>query len=324
MELPIITSPLSHFKEQFTFVPEIKNNEILLQHSKVIVCGMGGSAISVTLLKLFFPELSITLHNSYGLPTNYDKENSLIIINSYSGNTEEELDSFERAKKDEANMCVLSLGGTLIERVKALGGAYVQLPESSLEPRFSIGHQMIGLLTLMGETEKIAMLKEKAEHIDLPKLEALGNELGQMFNGKCPVIYSSANLYPVAYLIKTAINEGAKVPSFTSQIPEANHNELQSFITDDSTNASPVFGFLFLVSTYDHLQILKRFSIMEEMYTGKGFTLKAITADHTDILKILEVILTGYYMATAMATAKNIDPYKTPFIAEFKKKMSEQ
>lgn len=317
------TSPLSHFKEQFDFVPEIKNKETLTEYTRVIVCGMGGSAISVSLLKLLFPELPISLHNSYGLPPLFNKESTLLIINSYSGNTEEALDAFEQGKKIGANMAVLSLGGALIKNAQDTGGAYIILPESSLEPRFSIGHQIVGLLTILDKEEKIQALKKKIEFVDLLKVETAGMELAEKYNGKFPVIYASANLYPVAYLIKAAINEGAKVPSFVNQIPEANHNELQSFVTDDSHASSDSFAFLLLTSPFDHVRILKRFSIMESMYQEKGFTLTTLHTDHTDILKIFELVLTGYYMATYMAIAKNIDPYETPFIAAFKKQLTE-
>ena len=316
------SSPLNQFKEQFDFVPEINNKETLTEYTRAVVCGMGGSAISVSLLKLLFPELPLSLHNSYGLPVIFDKESTLLIINSYSGNTEEALDVFEQGKKIGANMATLSLGGTLIKNVQETGGAYVVLPASSLEPRFSIGHQMLGILTLLGKEEKIAILKKKIEFLDLAKVEALGKELAEKYTGKYPIIYASANLYPVAYLIKAAINEGAKVPSFVNIIPEANHNELQSFITDATHTSSDHFAFLLLTSTFDHMRILKRFSIMESMYTEKGFVLSTLPTDHTDILKIFELVLTGYYMATYMAVAKNIDPYTTPFIAEFKKHLT--
>jgi glucose/mannose-6-phosphate isomerase len=316
------TTPLSHFKEQFDFVPEVKNKETLVEYTRAIICGMGGSAISVSLLKLLFPELPISLHNSYGLPPLFDKESTLLIINSYSGNTEEALDAFEQGKKIGANMGVLSLGGTLIKNAQDAGGAYVVLPELSLEPRFSIGHQMVGLLSLLDKEDKIVALKKKIEFIDLPKVEADGKALAEKYTGKFPVIYASTNLYPVAYLIKAAINEGAKVPSFVNQIPEANHNELQSFITDDTHTSFDTFSFLLLTSPFDHVRVLKRFTVMETMYQEKGFTLTTLHTDHTDILKIFELILTGYYMATYMAIAKNIDPYKTPFIAEFKKRLT--
>jgi glucose-6-phosphate isomerase len=80
-------APLYGFKEQFTFTPLINNKENLKVRNHIVVCGMGGSAISVSLLSLIFPEITVTLHNTYGLPTSYDKENTLFILNSYSGNT---------------------------------------------------------------------------------------------------------------------------------------------------------------------------------------------------------------------------------------------
>ncbi len=318
-----LTSPITHFKEQFTFTPEIRNAEVLSKYTNVVVCGMGGSAISVNLLKLFFPELPLTLHNTYGLPVQYDKENTLFIINSYSGNTEEDLDAYERTKKENLRSVCISLGGELIRHAEIDKKAHIMLPESSLEPRFSIGHQMIGILTFMGEVKKIATLKEKVERIDFAKTEAQGEALATLYKDKYPVLYASANLYPVAYLIKAAINEGAKVPSFVNIIPEANHNELQSFVTDDTHTSAKDFAFLFCTSTYDHVRVLKRFSIMSELYKSKGFTLSTLETDHTDIFQILECIVIGYYMATYMAINKNIDPYKTPFIATFKKKLTE-
>lgn len=317
-----LTAPLTHFKEQFSFVPEIKNKEILVPYTKVIVCGMGGSAISVNLLKLFFPELPVTLHNTYGLPVQYDKDTTLFIINSYSGNTEEELDTYDRAKKEGLHFACCSLGGELLRRAQRDTQVYIQLPESSLEPRFSIGHQMIGLLTFINEFKKIAILKEKVELIDFTNAEHQGEALAKLYKGKYPVLYASANLFSVAYLIKAALNEGAKVPSFVNIIPEANHNELQSFVTDE-THTSHDFAFLFCTSTYDHTRILKRFSIMKELYTARGFTLSTLETNHTDIFQVLECIIIGYYMATYMAIDKNIDPYTTPFIAEFKKKLTE-
>lgn len=315
-------SPLLGFKEQFAFIPTVINKEVLLEHKNVIVCGMGGSAISVSLLKILFPSLLITLHNSYGLPATFDKENTLFILNSYSGSTEEVLDTFERAKKEGCTMASLSCGGTLIEKAKELGGAYVELPQSTLEPRFSIGYQIIGLLALMGEDKKIEELRKRVELLDIAKVDAQGKELAEKFEGKYPVIYASLNFYPVAYLIKAAINEGAKIPSFVNIIPEANHNESQSFVTDDTHNESHAFGFFFITSTFDHVRILKRFSVMSTLYGEKGFVASTLQSNHTDTLNVFEVVLTGYFMATYMAIARNVDPYKTPLVAEFKKRLA--
>ncbi len=220
-------------------------------------------------------------------------------------------------------MAILSRGGLLIEKGKGVGAPYIELPESNLEPRFSIGHQLIGLLTLMGETEKLRVLKEKVALVSLENADAEGKELAEKLKGKYPVIYSSSFFYPVAYLIKAAINEGAKVPSFVNQIPEANHNELQSFVTDDMINERDRFAFMFISSSYDHQRIGKRFNVMRDLYQKRGFEVCHITKDATNMTEVFNIILTGYYAATYMALAKGIDPYKTPFIKEFKDTMSQ-
>ena len=94
-------------------------------------------------------------------------------------------------------------------------------------------------------------------------------------------------------------------------------------MTDGATNEHERFSFLFISSRYDHVRVIKRFSVMKDLYTSQGFTVVDIHQDSTNITEIFEVILTGYYLSTYLAIAKNVDPYKTPFIQEFKKIMAQ-
>lgn len=316
-----LLAPLATFKDQFTFIPSINNDKQLSSYLSIVVCGMGGSAICVSLLKTLFPELQVTLHNSYGLPAVYNKANTLFILNSYSGNTEEILESYDRAVKEEVSFAIISKGGELIRRAEVRGDIYIKLPETTLEPRFSIGYQLLSLLSLMNEHDKLTTLRDKVTLLDMKKVENKGKDLASYFTNKYPVIYTSSSLYSVAYLIKAAINEGAKVPAFVNQIPEANHNELQSYVTDSEHSEKDSFGFLFIKSTFDHVRISKRFTVMHDLLTEHGFSVQHYEANHTDILSIFETVLIGYYMATFMAINKKIDPYTTPLIAEFKKRM---
>jgi glucose/mannose-6-phosphate isomerase len=314
-----ILQPLHTFKDQFSFVPTIENEENLVMKKNVVICGMGGSAISVSLLKLFFPELSVTLHNSYGLPLGIDYDNTLCIFNSYSGDTEEILDAFMNANAKGLSMAILTRGGKLLEEAKVSNTPHVVLPSIDIEPRFSIGHQLIGLLTLMGEASKLPLLTAQVSLFNMQKAEEKGKELADLLQGKNIVLYSSAELYPVTYLIKAAINEGAKVPCFVSKVPESNHNELQSFTSTDEVTSKDSFGFIIFSSPYDHIRITKRLSTMASLYSEKGFTVAEITTNHTSIKELFEMIMTGYFFATYVAIAKNINPYTTPLIQEFKK-----
>ncbi len=313
--------PLHSFKDQFLFEPVVTNASILSKKEHIIICGMGGSAISVSLLTLLFPELPITLHNGYGLPTIIDKENTLLILNSYSGNTEEILDVLHEAVPTGVALAALSCGGELIQQAQLNSIPHVVLPSIGVEPRFAIGHQILSLLTLLGEHEKIAILKQEVAKCDITTTENNGKQLASSIAGKYPILYTSKNLFPVAYLIKAAINEGSKVPCFVNTIPEANHNEIQAFISNETHKEAQNFVFVMFTSPNDNPRVLKRFSIMSELYNDNGFAVAQLTTDHLNHTKVFELILTGYFAATQLAIIRNVDSYKTPFIQEFKKRM---
>ncbi len=313
--------PLLLFKDQFTFEPKLRNAEALKAHQSYLVCGMGGSAISVHFLKMLFPMIPLSLHNSYGLPKSI-KPGTLVIVNSYSGNTEEGLDSYTKALKSGYSVVAISKGGELIRLAKEVGHPYIELPESELEPRFAIGHQMIAILTCILEKRYLRLLRDAATKIEQRKCLDVGSVLASRFSERYPVLYSSSLLGPLSYTIKAAVNEGAKLPCFTNIIPEANHNELQGFVVDDTRNESKVFGFLFFVSTFDNERIKKRMNAMRELYSSKGFTCEEILVDHSSPSSLLEVLFLGYAFATSLAINRNVHPYTTPFIQEFKKIMN--
>lgn len=314
--------PLHSFKDQFVFEPEIINKEKLTQKKKIIICGMGGSAISVSLLKTLFPELPITLHNGYGLPTIDDPDNTIVVLNSYSGNTEEVLDVMDEMMKISISYVALSCGGQLIERARVLAIPHIILPSVGIEPRFAIGHQILSLLAILGENEKVEIIKKAVHACDIVSAENNGKQLASTLHGKYPILYASKNLFPVAYLIKAAINEGSKIPCFVNVIPEANHNEIQGFISHETKKEAGNFIFVMFTSPSDHVRVLKRFDIMSQLYSDEGFTIAKLSTNHSDPTKLFELILIGYFAATYLAIARNVDSYKTPFIQEFKKRMS--
>jgi glucose/mannose-6-phosphate isomerase len=313
--------PLLLFKDEFTFEPKIRNGESLKKYDDYLVCGMGGSAISVSFLKMLFPVLPLSLHNSYGLPKNIG-EKTLIIVNSYSGNTEEAIDSYTKAIKAGYSVIAISKGGELIRLAKQARLPYIELPESGLEPRFAIGHQMVAILTSALAKNHLKLLREAASGISQEKSIEAGDVLASRFAKVYPVLYSSPLLHPLTYPIKAAVNEGAKLPCFTNVIPEANHNELQGFVIDNERNESAAFGFLFFVSTFDNERIKRRMNTMMSLYSSKGFACEEILIDHSSPSSLLESLFLGYAFATALAINRNVDPYTTPFIQEFKKIMN--
>ena len=86
---------------------------------KIIIAGMGGSAVGGDLLKLYLHDLKIPVMTvrDYKLP-NFVDENTLVFAVSYSGNTEETLSAFEDAQKKKAKIVAVTSGGKLGEMAK--------------------------------------------------------------------------------------------------------------------------------------------------------------------------------------------------------------
>ena len=101
----------------------------------LVVVGMGGSHLAADLLKILKPELDIIVHRDYGMPPNINDR--LIILSSYSGNTEEVLDAYDQAKN--LNRAVITVGGKLLEKAKQDNVPFVLLPVG-LQPRDAIHH----------------------------------------------------------------------------------------------------------------------------------------------------------------------------------------
>ena len=79
---------------------------------KVVILGMGGSAIGGDLLKALTSTLSrplVVVNREYDLPAWVDSK-TLVIAASYSGNTEETLSAFAQALDKQCKKLVISTG----------------------------------------------------------------------------------------------------------------------------------------------------------------------------------------------------------------------
>src|SRR5437773_5008022 len=140
----------------------------------IIVAGMGGSAIGGDLAAaLLEGELKVpmTVHRDYGLPA-YVGRDSLVIVSSYSGNTEETLSSFEEARKRGAKVLALTTGGKIAELARASNYPSVTFRYKA-QPRAALG-SLLGLVP--GGLTKLGFARDLSDDIeaalsDLPKLE---------------------------------------------------------------------------------------------------------------------------------------------------------
>jgi glucose/mannose-6-phosphate isomerase len=86
----------------------------------IVLTGLGGSAIGGDLLRSYLTEelkIPFFVNRYYALPEFVGK-NTLVIVSSYSGNTEETISSHKDAIKRKARVLCISTGGALAKAAK--------------------------------------------------------------------------------------------------------------------------------------------------------------------------------------------------------------
>ena len=290
---------ITHLPEQLFWSLDLKINGegFETNPSNVVICGMGGSAISGDIVKVLFGDkIPITVVKDYTVPSFVPNDTpptvpsfvpndtphtvqthlccpseSLYIIVSYSGNTIEAIECLNQAMKITNNIVAITSGGKIKEIVN---GKYpcIDLP-AGFPPRAAIGYLFFSILKVLeayqlipGHTREIkhliANLMRKAGPLcfKTEKEMNLAKSSAETIFPKIPIIYSSnPTLAPVAYRWKCQINENAKIPAFCNTFPEMFHNEIEAWEKKEFTER---FIPIFLRSFHDK----KNYSDMTRLF----------------------------------------------------------
>ncbi|MGM0482811.1 MAG: SIS domain-containing protein [Patescibacteria group bacterium] len=260
--------------EQFNFKPNIQEREkVFRDHDAVVVAGMGGSHLCAGALKALNPSLPIFIHNSYGLPEFPDRlmEKIFFVFVSYSGGTEEILDSIDKALLKNLHSAVITTGGALGERAEKAGIPRIIMPDTGIQPRNAIGYSTVSLATMLEDENSLKALRELSSKIRPGNEKEKGVEIAEDLFGQIPLVYSSAENTTVAYNWKVKFNETTKIPSFYNIFPEANHNEMEGFGAVESTkDLSSSITPYFLIDEDDHPRIQRRMDVTCSIYEERG------------------------------------------------------
>ena len=314
---------IKNFSKQFEYEPVVENEAKLKKFSKFIVCGMGGSNLVANLLKIRNPELDIISHKSYGLPA-LDKKTlkqNLVIISSYSGNTEETIDAFRTAVKNNLSVAVITTSGKLLDLAKKTKKPYIQLPHMGIQPRAALGFNALALVKLMGEKNLQRELKSLVGTLKSYEFERVGKALAKKLKGHLPVIYSSLKNHAIAYNWKIKFNETGKIPAFINYFPELNHNEMTGFDSIDSTRElSRNVCFIFLKDMADNPRIVKRMNVTERLFRERGFPVEvAMINGISPLHKIFSSLLLADWVAYHIAGEYGTEAEQVPMVEELKR-----
>ncbi len=303
---------------------------------KIIVLGMGGSAIGGDLLRtLVEPECAVPIfvNRDYQVPAFVDRE-TLAIASSYSGNTEETLSAFEDARRKGAKLLAITTDGRLAERARELGVPLLTFSYKS-QPRAALGHSLIplvGVLTKLGlVADKSADVEEAAEVMEalqeeiresVPLAENPAKRLAQRLHGHLPVVYGAGHLAEVARRWKTQFNENSKAWSFFEQLPELNHNAVVGYQFPADLAEKVVV--VMLTSPLDHPRHRVRFRVTREILARRGVACQEVEARGRSFLaQMLSLVHFGDYVSFYLALLYRVDPTPVEIIAYLKERLAQ-
>lgn len=325
----IIESP-GQFEEGFRIADGIRFPE----HARITslaISGMGGSALPANIFRIYLSDLahrgllkeriSIYQNRFYDLP--WEAKQSLNIFASYSGNTEETIESFEEAIREKLPSIGMSSGGRLEELCLENGIPHVKLPIpfENFQPRLGTGY-FFGALYRILVNEGLApdMEAEILHEADglrsrMSAIEEQGKILSEKCQGKTPVIYASPRYKSVAMVWKIKFNENAKTPAFWNFFPELNHNEMVGF----SLPQGP-FHVIMLRDPDDHPKNLKRFDVTADLLREKGIFVDILDMEGETVFnKIFSSILLADFASYHLALRYATDPTPVDMVEKLKK-----
>jgi glucose/mannose-6-phosphate isomerase len=164
-------------------------------------------------------------------------------------------------------------------------------------------------------------LKEKLDAWSpiVPTMNNQAKKLAQDIIGKSIVIYSSVLFAPLAYKWKINFNENAKSIAWWNQYSEFNHNE---FIGWTNQPVDKPYSVIDLRSNLDHPQIQKRYTLSEQMLSGKRPAPEVVNLEGEDLLKqIMWGTGLGDFVSLYYAILSGIDPTPIDLMDQLKEKL---
>ena len=293
---------------------------------KVLVCGLGGSAIGGDILRTLFSaaEITVMINRNYSLPSFID-EKTLIFAVSYSGNTEETISSFNQALKKGYFLFSITSGGELQRLSEENGIPYLKVP-SGMPPRCAVGYLSLPMIILLERILRVELF-DYQELIDtlhnlreryflqretkdnLAKLAAI------KLKGKMPLIYGVDGLTDVvAHRLKTQFNENSKVLASWNVFPEMNHNEVVPW-SGEGEMGLEIFHPIFIRDRGEERRITHRIKVTQELIKRKGVEYSEIWTEGKSLIsRVFSSIYTGDWVSFYLAILQGIDPTPIKFI----------
>ena len=293
----------------------------------IVFAGMGGSG---TIGDVFSSILSQNdIHTSivkgYLLPKTVDK-NTLVVVTSVSGNTQESLTILENSKNSQAKFIAFSSGGMIKEYASKNKINYQEI-KMERSPRASFSKYIFTILKtlelvipvkksdVLDSISKMEMVQKNISSNNLNENNAALN-LAKWITGT-PTLYYPDGLKSAAIRFKNSLQENSKMHVVAEEVIEACHNGIVSW--ERNSNMQPIL----IQGRHDHFKTIERWKILKEFFNSKQIEYKEISSVEGNIIsKIVNLIYLLDYASIYHSVISGIDPSPVSAIDFIKEHLS--
>lgn len=296
----------------------------------VVFCGMGASIYGALVLKALKGEslpFPIEIVSDYHIP-GYVNKNTLVVLTSYSGTTEEVLSCAKEAKEKETQILVLTKGGPLADFARENKvDAYIFDGALNLSstPRLGNGYTVIGLLALFQKLGLIFLdekvITDSFAYLDT-QLEDIKNEAlkgSEIFVNKIPIIIAAEHLAGNGQILRNQFNETSKAFSACYLVPDLNHHLMEGLQFPKNS------GLYFLILNSHHYspKIAKRMQLTIDVIKQNGHdVLDSMPQGSNSYEEFLETLTYGSWLTLFLALRYKQNPAINPWVDWFKKQLA--
>ena len=308
--------------------------------TKIVFSGLGGSAIGADFVRSYLAyEISVPIfvNRHYQVPRFVD-DKTLLIVSSYSGDTEEALSSLKQGMKQGARVLAITSGGELARLAQTHSFPMIKIP-GGFSPRAALGYSAIPLLVALSKIgfarayraeelkEAIGLIRILAESqygIAVPFEKNQAKQLATACFGKYPVIYAGTDyLDVVALRWRGQIEENAKALASHHVLPEMNHNELVGWQNPKGLLKESIV--IFLRDLQDHKRVHIRMNLTKgviERYAGKVVELSS--QGKGLLARMFSLIHLGDWISFYLAALYHVDPTPVEVIKYLKSELAKE
>lgn len=304
----------------------------------IVMCGMGGSGLAARIIESAYrQELKKPLYriNDYEIPGFVDNH-TLVILSSYSGNTEETVANGKRAVEKGAKVLVIADKGELLDFAREFGIPFYNIEpvyNTSKQPRMAIGYSVIGQMVLASKCGLLNLDRDEITKtanimndvidkykIDVPFDRNPAKQVAKELKGNIIMFFSAQHLVGATHTVNNQFNENAKTLTADFTIPELNHHLMEGLKNPISNNKNVCV--YFVKSSLYSDRIKKRFDITCEVVKHNGIkTHEYIATSETVLSQVFEIIQFGSFVNFYLAMLNKQDPTPIPWVDFFKERL---